>query len=383
MSYRKLYSLYPRSSGGRTIYYYRTYDEAGARSSGRSTGQSSQAAAHAWMRERIERGELIPVPRMSFGSYATDWWVWDRCRYIQRKNAGGKTKISHAYADTERSYLTRHILPTFGPLPLERITVAVADRWMLALRASGLSPATVNNCLRCLKKMLTEAVRTGLLRANPLAAVEQLEEEGQGKGVPTSDEVRVLFGPGSLERVWRGDLLTYTANLLAATTGMRLGEIQALQRSQIGKHSLQVTHAWSRKYGRKSTKSGEERTVPLPPRVATCLAELPGGTPDWYVFSLSGERPVNERTITGALYRALAAIGITEAKRRERALSFHSWRYYLNTQLQLAGVPLTLLWHTVGHASEEMTRRYTALSPEDLAELARAQARILPFAAQA
>ena len=54
MRQRQNYSLYPRRTRrGRVVYYYRTCDEVGARTTGRSTGQSTKTAAHAYVQDLI------------------------------------------------------------------------------------------------------------------------------------------------------------------------------------------------------------------------------------------------------------------------------------------------------------------------------------------
>jgi len=46
MGYKQPYNLYPRKTkGGKIIWYYRTYDDGGNRTSGKSTGQTSKTAA--------------------------------------------------------------------------------------------------------------------------------------------------------------------------------------------------------------------------------------------------------------------------------------------------------------------------------------------------
>ncbi|GHU60358.1 hypothetical protein FACS189444_7020 [Spirochaetia bacterium] len=73
---RNSYSLYKRESGSRTIWYARFWDDqAQGYSSGRSTGQTTKAAAHRqvqkWLTEdKLERGKHIGR-RYVDGSYLT------------------------------------------------------------------------------------------------------------------------------------------------------------------------------------------------------------------------------------------------------------------------------------------------------------------------
>ena len=128
MRQRQDYSLYPRrTSRGRVVYYYRTYDEFGARTTGRSTGQSTKTAAHAYVQDLIRRRELLPLKRQTFEAYVRDWWIWDRCPYI-RSRLARSGKISRLYADTQRQQLGKYLLPKFGKKALATITSREIDR---------------------------------------------------------------------------------------------------------------------------------------------------------------------------------------------------------------------------------------------------------------
>jgi integrase len=49
----------------------------------------------------------------------------------------------------------------------------------------------------------------------------------------------------------RASRTSTTINLLAASTGMRMGEIQALQVGNIFDNHVHVEYSWARKYGLK------------------------------------------------------------------------------------------------------------------------------------
>jgi len=72
MRYREPWSLYPRKSkpGGSTVWYYRTYDESGQRTTGRSTGTSSKTLARDYCARLYQEGRLIPTPDLLFEEYA-------------------------------------------------------------------------------------------------------------------------------------------------------------------------------------------------------------------------------------------------------------------------------------------------------------------------
>jgi integrase len=246
----------------------------------RSTGQASKTAAEAWAIDQLRRGLITFKKNITFGQYAADWWLWDRCRYIKGRLARG-SRISQDYVDGMRIYLRKHILPSFDTTKLQNITADQVENWVLGLRekpgSSGtpLSPTTVNHCLTCLKIMLKEAVRRGYLVRSPATGIKQLAEKPKEKSILTVEEMRALFRDENIDRVWSGDLFHYTLNLLAASTGMRMGEIQGIQVQHVHVGYVGIHNTWSRKHGLKEgAKWGSQREIPIPSKTSERLQKL-------------------------------------------------------------------------------------------------------------
>jgi integrase len=89
------------------------------------------------------------------------------------------------------------------------------------------------------------------------------------------------------------------------------------------------------------------------------------------------DKPCDYKVITRGLYRALAQIGISDAERRRRCLSFHSWRHWLNSQLIEAHVPAEKIRMLTGHSSSEMTLLYYHAQVDAMADVRGVQARML------
>ena len=51
-------------------------------------------------------------------------------------------------------------------------------------------------------------------------------------------------------------------------------------------------------------------------------------------------RPMHGEYVTNCLYRTMAKIGISEKERKERNITFHSWRYFLNSLLINSKIPI-------------------------------------------
>ena len=380
----KPFNLYKRSTKkpGKFIYYCQFYDESGNRMTAVSTGQTSKAAAETWAIEQIKRGIITSDKNITFAQYAQSWWVWDECSYVKSRIARGAT-ITRSYVDSMRGYLQNHILPYFGDTKLQKISSNMIEKWLMDLREKPgkrgiiLSPTTVNRCLTCFKIMLKEAVRLEYLHKSPAVGIKQLRERPERRSILTIDEARALIQDDNISQVWDGDLRHFTLNLLAASTGMRMGEIQALLIQNVHDEYISIFYSWDRRYGLKEPKWGSEREIPIPLRTAAHLSELiaisPYQEPDDFVFFGSdGKTPIGDKSISRALYKALERIGISQEMRKERYITFHSWRHFYNS-LMRGKIHDAKLRRLTGHKTLEMTERYTHFELEDFQDVMKVQ----------
>ncbi len=380
----KPYNLYKRpiKKTGKYIYYVQFYDEAGNRMTARSTGQTSKAAAETLAIEQIKRGLITAQKNITFGQYSQDWWIWDKCQYIKGRVARG-ANISMDYTDSMQTYLTMHIFPYFANKRLQKITSRMIETWVMGLRdkigrtGKPLSNSTVNHCLTCLKIMLKEAVRLDYLNKSPAESITQLRETPKEKSILTIDEVKELLQDDNIARVWNNDLVHFTINLLAASTGMRMGEIQGLQVQHVHNEYVGVYHSFSRKYGIKGAKWSSERDVPIPSRTFNHLSELIGLSPfkypeDLVFFGKDRKAPIHNKIISDRLYKAFEKIGVSPEEREKRNISFHSWRYFYNSMMR-GKIHDSKLRRLTGHKTLAMTERYTTFNLQDFQDVLRIQ----------
>ena len=85
-------------------------------------------------------------------------------------------------------------------------------------------------------------------------------------------------------------------------------------------------------------------------------------------FSIAGV-PMEHNAIRQGFYRALAKKGIKEKERKERNITFHSWRHFLNSQLLAHGIPETKTRRIAGHITSAMTEHYAHFLVEDFADV--------------
>jgi len=174
----------------------------------------------------------------------------DRDRYVDRNDL-----TVRAYLETEwlpavappnlrqstwSSYsgeLRRHVFPTLGSAQLQNLRPSHLNRLYAELLASGrrdgrggLSPRTVRYIHTVIRKALSDAVRWGLLERNPadLADPPRRNTERQRRMMKTwsSEQLAQFLDHASTDRL-------YPAWHLAATTGMRRGEVLGLRWSDL------------------------------------------------------------------------------------------------------------------------------------------------------
>ena len=230
--------------------------------------------------------------------------------------------------------------------------------------------------------MLKEAARLGYISENPSRGVGAVKETPKEKSFLTLDEVRKLFQEDSIKAIWEDKLDHFTINLIAASTGMRMGEIQGLQVQYVNPNHIVVTNSWGRKHGLKEPKFRSNRTIPIPTRTSEYLHiaadQSPYKEPDDLVFYGSNrKKPIDHKKIGEIFYQAINRIGINEEQRKKRNITFHSWRHFFNTHCRLNKIPDSKIQRITGHKTQEMTEHYTQFQIDDYKDVIQLQGEIL------
>lgn len=377
MRFREEFTLYRRKlKSGKIVWYYHAYDDDGRRISV-STGQTAKTRAREIALALSRQGKLIPQNykhSITLKEFAKPFWVWGECPYVTDiiKRGG---EYSRSFCDSNRKSIDKHIIPAFGKKRIGKISESDINRWLLDLPGEAdVSRATANKMLGLLRIILAEAVKQNIIEKNPADKVKPLIEKANARDAFTKKEAVALLND---PEKW-GNILSYTASLLCAHTGLRAGEIRALRVCDIHEDYLLIAHSWDEKYGLKSTKSGKVREIPIPQHIHDALMRIAPDESEGFVFSLTGGKtPMSGRVFTNALYRKLREIGVTEEERQERGLSFHSWRHFFNTQLVAGGVTGEVTRAVVGHESENMTDHYLHLSAEELKKVKDVQTKMI------
>lgn len=216
----------------------------------------------------------------------------------------------------------------------------VAD--YISLRSETVKPATIFKEVTTLKHALRLAVEWELLHTNV----------AQGAALPKASQGRTRYlSPSELKAALRAAPEWLRPPIaLAAFTGMRRGELLALQWKD-------VDLAGRRLYLHE-TKNGSLRVLALNDLSIRVLESLPMGAPaDPVLPGIDGMRLTDN---TRNLFRKLGIDGA----------SFHSLRHTAASQMVMQGVDLYAVGQMLGHRSPAMTQRYAHLSPQYMAAAA-------------
>jgi len=379
----KAYHLHkrPTTKKNKFIYYVQFIDESGRRSTARSTGQTSRAAAERWAQAQLKNGASADKRDITFANFAENFWEWGKCKYLRVQHARGK-KLSHRYADEMRSLLNHYLLPFFGKYRMRQITRALGDDWLIWLNenpgVSGkhLSATTINRCYACFRIMMNQARKWGFIKEVPID--EDMIQKGTQKerGIYKGDEIKLLFDENSIGPLWDNQLKYFVGNMLPLTTGMRQGEVLGLSVKNVYDGYVDVTQSWTKKYGIGPPKWGSMRQIPIPSKTAFYINQIVElydlGSENFVFCGLDKNKPLDGKTLLRALYNALEKIGVDAQQRNERGLCYHSWRHTFTTMMRnyVSDVKLRML---TGHTNTRTVDGYTHWTVDDFEDVRQIQ----------
>jgi integrase len=246
-----------------------------------------------------------------------------------------------------------------GGVPLRALTRPLIQAFYAHLEGKGrvrgdgpLAPKAVHNVHMILRKALEDAVEEGLLPANPARRAHKLPAIHREMQTWTDGQLASF-----LSRV-RDDRL-YALWRLAATTGMRRGELLAVAWPEIdfGRRRLHITRAISKgpkgaplRFGPPKTDRGR-RAVPLDEETARILRDhrrrqlgTPQRIPDDHtlVFYRDDGRPLDPDSVSQRFRRLVERTALP-------GIRFHDLRHTFATLSLKAGIPTEVVSRILGH----------------------------------
>jgi len=241
----------------------------------------------------------------------------------------------------------RRIRHAFRDKRIDQITASDIDAFLAELSRDGQSPGSVNRYRSRLSSLMNRAIAWRYREENPVRLVMRLKEEKLSDRYLMPDEFQALLNACDQ------DLRVLVH--LAAVTGMRRGELMALQWEDLDlERGYLVVRA-------ANSKTSEARTVPLNGEAREILRSF-SDHHEGRVFPFQNfPRRRWERVI-----RDLGWDRINVP--RLRKWRFHDLRHTCASWLAMADVPMSKVAKILGHKELKTTQRYAHLADASLAE---------------
>ncbi len=233
------------------------------------------------------------------------------------------------------SVLRNWLEPFFGPIPLRDINTQLVQSF---IQQGARNARTIRNHILVLKMVWKRARVWGYVNHNPLVSGDLIfpSKMPATTGTFSLDEMQRIIA--STNEPFR------TMFWLAAETGMRTGEIRALEISDLAPGFLRIRKSvW---HGHVTApKNGKERVFPISPALETRLRTAARGRPDNpLLFPNHQGKTWNAATLTRTLHAVLAMLGIKRA-------GMHAFRHGNLSLMDRLSVPLGVRQERVGHAA--------------------------------
>jgi integrase len=289
-------------------------------------------------------------------------------RWVATRLVGGRP-LAPRTAELYRAQLRNHIVPALGSTPLRELEASAVRTWYSKLSGpSGPGQVTAAKCYRLLRAICTTAVDDNLIARNPCSIRGAGQERSSERPMFTLAQVQALID--AVEDRWRALIL------LAAWTGLRVGELSALRREHLDLKVGTVTVntavvdviGQGRAYGPPKSAAGR-RTVAIPPHIIGDLEHhlamyaQPGA--QGLVFVGPKGAPLRRNNFASRVWTPAA-----EAAGLPVGAHLHDLRGWSATIAAQHGATTRELMHRLGHSSPAAALRYQRAEQERDAALA-------------
>jgi integrase len=283
---------------------------------------------------------VAPASGATFTHAAREW-----LRYVEHDRGR-----EHSTVLGYRRAVEHRLIPKFGHLPLEAVTVDMADRWRLELLSEGLSPNSINK-----HRWYGEAIYKGAqcvwgITANPFATVErQPQRPPDDFNVLEPAETLLLAAHAADQQ----DAAFFT---VAAFTGLRLGELLALRWGDLNftDRLVHVRRSFTRGHFKPYPKGRRRRSVPMIDQVIPPLDRLSQRAhftaAEDLVFVNSAGGVIEESALRRRMWKALDAAGLKRVR-------LHDLRHSYCT-MAVRAYRLDEVKAYAGHVDIATTQRY-------------------------
>lgn len=304
---------------------------------------------------------------MPFGEWVTFWYE-TCCKPAVRPNT------RTGYENNIRLY----IRPRLGGIPLNKLTANDFQQfinWMRKdgrseyreSRGEGLSDNTIRHCYGLCRRALEKAVAEKLISQNPARECKLPPARRMEMRLLSREELQKLLIQARAEGY-------YEVFLLELTTGLRVGELMALQWDDLNFNTgelrieRQVYQIKGELLIQPPKNKASIRTVILPPAVVAALRVYKQTVPSRWMFPSpkKEDAPIAPSVVSHRLARILKHAGCKKVR-------FHDLRHVFATNALEHGMDVKTLSTIIGHISSATTLNIYAHVTDDMQRQATAK----------
>jgi integrase len=274
---------------------------------------------------------------------------------------------------TADSHLKNHLEPDWKDVSIDNITIDAINDWAWKKKREGLSWVTAKNVLRTMQRVLSASSKSKTVpfSQDGLAIPERDKLQmkiNSRKQVSYSWEqtLRIVEQVQKLETLGEARKEQYaTLFLIAAASGLRIGELLALRSDDIDFDSgtIRVDESVDRlgQIGPCKNVSAYRTVVLADVQGQHAMQKLKEFVKqDGLIFPSKSGGPLVENTIlVQGLHPALKKLGLPKA-------GMHAFRRGCNRRWELSRVSAAVIRQQMGHASASMTAHYTGEIPVEV-----------------
>ncbi len=276
--------------------------------------------------------------------------------------------LANRNAADDRSRIDRHLIPRFGELSIEKVTLAVVMRWLDELRKTNLAGQSRRHLLNLLSRFFSWAIERGLATVNPVRMIPQNKrpKPQRPRDVPwLEDDTKVTELMNELGPVV--GLMFYLGN----RSGLRTGELAGLRMSDLEflhEGVIRVRYSWDGPLKEDKDGSGKLKWVPAAVDAGAVLKlhlarrSLNAAKGEDLVFPFEPSKPQNRRRTsawTGYRKEHIEHCWEEAAKKVGVQLTWYqATRHSFVSRNLKNGASLDEVSAALGHSSPVVTRMY-------------------------
>lgn len=274
--------------------------------------------------------------------------------------------------------INRYVLPYLKDIKLNKLTIPKLQEWKRSIEELNLSVTTRKDIYGVFCAMLNFAVKMQYISKNPLPVVgnfkDPLEQKREMKYYTAEEFKKFIEAAKEIakQNEEKGSLSKWNFYVffnIAFFTGMRKGEINALQWTDIKGNCISITKSVAQKLkgGDRITPPKNRssiRTIQIPEPLSRVLNEhysrssgINGFSEQWFICG--GIRPIRDTSIQKELKRYADTAGV-------KVIRVHDFRHSHASLLANEGINIQEVARRLGHSQISMTwNTYSHLYPRE------------------